>query len=157
MTDRVQCHANDYAPPRWALIGAGVMIVLVFAAALAGRHAEFGALRVSESPVVESRLIRIANAADFSATVTDAKDGSLIQVARAGAEEGFVWGAVNGLSYGRKQAGAALDAPYELARRADGKLTLTDTATGQKVLLNSFGKGNTAAFAKFLERKEASR
>lgn len=149
--------AHDFAPPRIALVAAGVMAVLAFAAALAGRNAEIGVARMAESPNVESRLIRIANGADFSATVTDAIDGSLIKVAKAGVEEGFVWGAVNGLSYGRKLAEGPLDAPYELARRADGRLTLTDLITGQTVFLDAFGQGNATALARLLETKEAAR
>lgn len=148
---------EQLAPPRFALIGAAAMIVLAFGMALLGSVADFGSYRMAESPIVESRLINIVNARDFTATVTDATDGSLIKVAKANQEEGFVWGAVNGLSYGRKLGKAPLDAPYELARRADGRLTLTDPTTGQKVFLDSFGPGNAVAFARLLERKEAAR
>lgn len=147
----------ELAPPRIALIGAGVMIVLAFAAAIVARVTDVGSYRMADSPIVDSRLINIVNARDFTATVTDATDGSLIKVAKANAEEGFVWGAVNGLSYGRKLAKAQLDAPYELARRADGRLTLTDPTTGQKVFLDSFGPGNAVAFARLLDRNEAAR
>lgn len=148
---------EQLAPPRVALIGAGVMIALAFGAALLGSVADVGSYRMADSPIVESRLINIVNSRDFTATVTDATDGSLIKVAKANAEEGFVWGAVNGLSYGRKHAKAPLDAPYELSRRADGRLTLTDPTTGQKVFLDSFGPVNAVAFARLLERPGAAR
>lgn len=154
---------HDFSPPRGALIGAAVLMALTFVAAVVGRTTDIGAERMPASPVVESRLLVISNsnAAAGSARVTDAADGSLVRQTKAGPEEGFIWGAVNGLSYGRKQIGGDLLAPYELARRADGRLTLTDTVTGQKVFLDAFGSSNAAAWARVLdakpEAKEATR
>ena len=112
---------------------------------------------MEESPTVESRLLTILDNGQGSSTVKDATTGDVLRVTSPGLEEGFVWGAVNGLSYGRKQIQAPADAPYELARRADGRITLTDLMTGQKVFLDSFGYGNAAAFARLFEQKEAAR
>lgn len=148
---------DDFSPPRAFLIGAAAMAVIALTAAFVGRTADVGTFRMADSPVVESRLLTILSPSIGHATVKDAVTGDLLRVTSPGVEEGFVWGAVNGLSYGRKQVKAPDDAPYELARRADGRLTLTDLVTGQKVFLDSFGYGNAAAFARLLERKEAAR
>ena len=148
--------AVDYAPPRFARYLAAVIVVATFAAAVMGRAWDIGTFHIPESAVVQSRLLRIVNTRDFTATVTDARTGALVTVAKIGPENGFIWGAVNGLSYGRKLIGAGPDAPYQLDRREDGRLVLTDTATGQKVFLNAFGSGNLAAFARLLEHKEAA-
>ncbi|GLK78286.1 photosynthetic complex assembly protein PuhC [Methylopila turkensis] len=148
--------ADNLAPPRIALIGAGLLAAAAFGAALLGR-ADIGAMRNSQSPTVESRSLVILATGVGSSSVFDAETGALIRATSPGVEDGFVWGAVNGLSYGRKRVGGALDAPYMLVRRADGKLTLTDSVTGQRVLLNSFGTSNVAAFDRLLAHKEAAR
>lgn len=148
---------RDYAPPRAARWAAGVIIAATFAAAVMGRAWDVGTFHLPESPVVQSRLLTIVNSRDFTATVTDATTGALVQVAKLTPETGFIWGAVNGLGYGRKLTGAGPEVPYELARRADGRLVLTDTATGQRVVLEAFGAGNRAAFAKLLEHQDASK
>lgn len=149
--------ADDFTPPRGFLIGAGFLATVALAAAFVGGAANVGTFRMEESPTVESRLLTIIDVGVGRAQVTDAETGRLLRVTNPGVEDGFVWGAVNGLSYGRKQMGAPIDAPYELARREDGRLTLTDLMTGQKVFLDSFGYGNAAAFARLLEQKEAAR
>lgn len=146
----------DYAPPRLARYIAGVLIAATFTAAVMGRVWDVGTFHIPPSEVVQSRMLRIMNSRDFSATVTDVDTGALVTVAKLSPETGFIWGAVNGLSYGRKLIGAGPEVPYELSRRADGRLVLTDTATGQKVFLNGFGSGNLAAFAKLLEHMEAA-
>ena len=148
---------DDFSPPRAFLIGAAAMAMLALVAAATGSAANVGTFRMPESPVVESRLLTILTKSEGSAAVKDAVTGELLRVTAPGLEEGFVWGAVNGLSYGRRQIKAPDDAPYELARRADGRITLTDLMTGQKVFLDSFGYGNAAAFARLFDSKEAAR
>ena len=148
---------DDFSPPPAFLMGAATMAVIALAAALYGSRSDVGTFRMEESPTVESRLLTILDNGQGSSTVKDATTGDVLRVTSPGLEEGFVWGAVNGLSYGRKQIQAPADAPYELARRADGRITLTDLMTGQKVFLDSFGYGNAAAFARLFEQKEAAR
>lgn len=149
--------ALDHAPPRLALWGAAAIVAATFAAAVLAKTTDIGASRTAEQAVVQSRMLRIVNAPDFSATVTDPVDGRVLMVAKIGPEEGFVWGLVNGLSYGRKLHGIGMDAPYELIRRADGSLMLNDPATRQTVRLKAFGTGNAAIFERLLEHKEAAR
>jgi putative photosynthetic complex assembly protein len=45
------------------------------------------------------------------------------------------------------------DAPVTLARHENGRLTLTDPATGWSVELTAFGSDNEAAFAALLPSK----
>lgn len=148
---------DDFSPPRPFLIGAGAMAAIALTAAFVGSRADVGTFRMEESPTVESRLLTILDSGVGSAIVKDAATGETLRVTTPGLAEGFVWGALNGLSYGRKQMHAPADAPYELVRRADGRITLTDLMTGQKVFLDSFGYGNAAAFARLFEHKEAAR
>jgi hypothetical protein len=41
--------------------------------------------------------------------------------------------------------------PFELIYRADGRLTLSDTATGRMVDLESFGPTNAGSFYRLLD------
>ena len=45
---------------------------------------------------------------------------------------------------------AKLELPFELIARVDGRVTLFDPSTGQRVDLESFGPTNTGEFARFL-------
>ena len=50
----------------------------------------------------------------------------------------------------RKRQGIDDVIPFTLIGRADGRLTLLDTATGRRVDLASFGPTNAAVFARIL-------
>ena len=45
--------------------------------------------------------------------------------------------------------------PFELIARADGRLTLLDPATGNRIDLESFGKDNVIEFAVLLKPQGA--
>jgi putative photosynthetic complex assembly protein len=57
---------------------------------------------------------------------------------------------MRGLNRARMQRNLPLDTPWRLIRWDNGRMTLSDTATGQRVELDAFGKTNAAAFARFL-------
>ena len=63
---------------------------------------------------------------------------------------GFVTVIGNGLDRARTVARVGQDAPVTLARHENGRLTLTDPATGWNVELTAFGSDNEAAFAALL-------
>ena len=65
-------------------------------------------------------------------------------------ENGFFRGALRGLARERRRAGLGSEQPFQLIGRADGRLTLTDPATGQRIDLESFGPTNAAVFARFM-------
>jgi putative photosynthetic complex assembly protein len=50
----------------------------------------------------------------------------------------------------RKLEAIGHEAPFTIAREADGRLTISDRETGRSVDLGSFGPTNTAAFARVL-------
>ena len=60
------------------------------------------------------------------------------------------------LKMSRLPAGS-MAAPFELIARADGRLTLIDTATEARIDLESFGPTNAAVFARLLTLGTASR
>jgi putative photosynthetic complex assembly protein len=68
-------------------------------------------------------------------------------------EQGFVRGALRALTRERYSRGIGPAAPFELIARADGRVTLFDPSTGQRVDLESFGPTNVAEFSRFLAMK----
>jgi putative photosynthetic complex assembly protein len=65
-------------------------------------------------------------------------------------EQGFVRGALRALARERYARGIGSAQPFELIARADGRITLMDPSTGQRVELESFGPTNSAEFSRFL-------
>jgi putative photosynthetic complex assembly protein len=97
----------------------------------------------------EQRLLRFEDRADGYVVVRDASSGA--QVAAIGSEgSGFVRGVMRGLARERHLNREGQAAPFLLASWPDGALSLTDTATGRVIELESFGPTNKAAFAHFL-------
>ena len=82
----------------------------------------------------------------YNFAVIDYKTGKQIDVVQG--EAGFVRGTLRGLAQERKRRGLDSGPPFELIYRADGRLTLSDTATGRLVDLESFGPTNASTFFK---------
>jgi putative photosynthetic complex assembly protein len=80
--------------------------------------------------------------------VIDATTKSVIHTMTG--EAGFFRGALRGLARERRRAGLGSEQPFQLIGRADGRLTLADPATGQRIDLESFGPTNAAVFARFM-------
>jgi putative photosynthetic complex assembly protein len=51
----------------------------------------------------------------------------------------------------RRKQGLGAEPAFELIARADGRLTLSDPATGERVDLESFGPTNAGVFARLLD------
>jgi len=141
--------SHDMSPPRPALLAGAGLIVAAIAFGALGHWADIGTVRIGEAEEIEAVSLIFANRPDGGTTVTRAEDGRLMRRLAPG-QDGFVWGAINGLSRGRRQAGLAEDAPYRLVRRSDGLLVLSDPTTGQMIVLRGFGRDNTAVFAALL-------
>lgn len=142
--------------PSYALWGAALVIALTLGIAAAGRFADVGTLRIAEAPLAAAKSLRFVNGTDGGVTITDGRDGHLVRVVTPGTD-GFIWGAVNALSRGRKLVNIGNEPPFTLGRRTDGRLVLIDPSTGQSIILAGFGHGNSAVFAKLLDSQEATR
>jgi len=85
---------------------------------------------------------------DGGVRVEDGVTGETLTVLHG--EQGFVRGALRALTRERYSRGIGSAAPFELIARVDGRVTLFDPSTGQRVDLESFGPTNVAEFARFL-------
>jgi putative photosynthetic complex assembly protein len=95
------------------------------------------------------RDIVIAGEHDTEITISDARTGETI-LTLAPEEGGFVRGSLRALSRMRLMAETPEGLPYRLIRWENGSVSLSDTATGERLYLNAFGPDNAAAYAELL-------
>jgi putative photosynthetic complex assembly protein len=110
-----------------------------------GQSAEVAA----PSAIVTQRALRFLDAEQGNVAVFDYKTGK--QIATITGQAGFVRGALRALVRERKLAGEGSDKPFNLIAYKDGRLTLEDTVSSQRIDLGSFGPENAANFATFLK------
>jgi putative photosynthetic complex assembly protein len=108
----------------------------------------------SQAAVVAERALRFDDAADGSIRVIDVRDAAadptaVLQVIAPGSG-GFLRGTLRALVRERRSAGLGAETPFRLVAHTDGRLTLEDPATAQRVDLESFGPTNSAVFAQLL-------
>ncbi len=132
--------------PRAALFAAGALVVLSFAAAIAGRFADVGALRAPEPDPVAERVLRFEVRADNAVAIYVGADAAAPATVLPPERNGFVRGVLRGLDHERRLSGVAPDAPYRLVRSSDGRLTLIDPSNDRRIELFGFGDANYAAF-----------
>ncbi|MEN9316352.1 MAG: putative photosynthetic complex assembly protein PuhC [Pseudomonadota bacterium] len=145
----MRAQTTDAVIPRRALLGAGGALGLCVVTIAALRLTGFSP-READGPSVDQRSLRFDDRPDGGIDVIDAASGTVID--RVHGEQGFVRGTLRGLARERRRRGLGADVPLQLLARADGRLTLTDPATGQRIDLESFGPANAAVFARWLDR-----
>lgn len=133
--------------PRGLLSAIGVLLVVSVVATAVVRWSGVD-IREPDARAVASRELRFDDANDGSIVITDAASGQ--PVARLSGEQGFVRGALRALARERRRSGADAGPPFQLLARADGRLTLVDPVTQQRIDLESFGPTNAAVFARLL-------
>jgi putative photosynthetic complex assembly protein len=101
-----------------------------------------------DSPINWQRTLRFEDRPDGSIAVVDGRTGEL--VASVQGEQGFLRGALRALSRERRARGLGPEQPFELIARPDGRLTLVDPVTEQRIELESFGPTNAGRFASLL-------
>lgn len=128
--------------PIWAL-GAVLLGTLLWAAT---HRIDRSGATVQDLPAVQwERSLRFEDRPDGGIAVLDA--ASQQEVARFHGEQGFLRGSLRALARERQRSGMGPQAPFVLTGHVDGRLTLRDTATGQRIALESFGPTNSAVFS----------
>jgi putative photosynthetic complex assembly protein len=145
---------HDDPQPHGDLVPGGILkaiglLLLLSVAAVAAVRLSGIEIRAPDAAAVETRALRFADQPDGSIAVIDASSGAA--VTRISGEGGFIRGALRALARERKLRGLDGSAPFLLIARADGRLTLEDPATGQRIDLESFGPQHAGAFGRLLE------
>ena len=133
--------------PRWILyFSAGIIAFSLISVGLI-RITGNGPDQLAAAPTVQRSLI-FEDQKDGGVRVADGVSGQTLTVLYG--EQGFVRGALRALARERFSRGIGSAQPFDLIARVDGRVTLMDPSTGQRVDLESFGPTNTAEFARFL-------
>ncbi len=136
--------------PRGALVGAAAAVALSLAAAGTARLTGIGASAPPVAEAVESRDLRFEDRPDGAVAVLAEPGGRVIEVMAPGTN-GFARGVLRSLVRERKREGLGpAAAPFRLTLWDDGRMTLEDPATGQRIGLEAFGPTNFGAFARLL-------
>lgn len=99
----------------------------------------------SRAPVLWQRSLHFEDRPNGDVAVLEA--GSRTEVAVMRGEQGFLRGTLRMLARERARRGLGPAQPFTLVAYADGRLTLADAATGERIHLESFGPANAGVFA----------
>ena len=133
--------------PRWVLWAAGGLLVFTLAAVAMVRITGNGPDQLAEAITAE-RLLRFEDTASGGVAVIDGVTGQLLTTVSG--EQGFFRGAIRALTRDRIARKIGSEQPFKLIARTDGRLTLFDPVSSQRIDLDSFGPTNAAVFAPFL-------
>jgi len=133
---------KDFLSPVGKMLIADVIIIVLLLVFINSR--DLSTIREPDASPVKVLQLRFEDRPDGSIAVIDYKSGKQIEAVQG--EAGFVRGTLRGLAQERKRRGLDSGPPFELIYRADGRLTLSDTATGRLVDLESFGPTNAGTF-----------
>jgi putative photosynthetic complex assembly protein len=101
--------------------------------------------RTPDAAVQWQRDLQFRDLPSGDVLVLDARTGQT--VAQFSGEQGFLRSTLRALARERQRSSLGKEAPFVLVGRTDGRLTLQDPSTGQRIDLESFGPSNAAVFA----------
>jgi len=104
--------------------------------------------RQADASVLVQKDLYFRDLPDGSVGVISANDGEVIS--KVTGQAGFVRGILRAMARERRIRQITSDDAFELISHSDGRLTLVDPATRNRIDLESFGKDNAAEFAVFL-------
>jgi putative photosynthetic complex assembly protein len=143
----MQAAAPSAVFPRIALVLAGVVIALTLGGIGMARWSGYDG-RQQDAQATAQRSLHFQDQPQGGIAIVDASSGATLETVYG--EQGFLRGTLRAVVRERKLRGLVSDAPLQLIARADGRLTLSDPATGARIDLESFGSTNAAVFARWL-------
>lgn len=138
------------APPKPVLRVAVAMVVLTFALVIAASQFGVGKSADVYGAAVAQRALSFDDAPDGGIIVRDGTTGAVALTLPQGTN-GFLRGAVRGLADRRRVAKLTHDSPFLLTAWEDGRVTLEDPLTGQRVAVSSFGPTQVKSFVALLD------
>ena len=142
---------KDFLSPVAKIVIAAVISIILLLVFINSR--DLSKVREPDASPAQVLQLRFEDRQDGSIAVIDYKTGKQIESVQG--EAGFVRGTLRGLAQERIRRGLDSGPPFELIYRTDGRLTLTDTATGRMVDLESFGPTNAGTFFKLFNASNA--
>jgi putative photosynthetic complex assembly protein len=142
--------------PKGALYGAGALVGLSLLITGFARVSGIGTSQTPEANIVQSRELRFEDRPDGGVSVYDGRTDRVVDVLAPGTN-GFVRGVLRAFARERRREDVGPQPPFVLTRWSDGRLSIEDVATGERIELIAFGQTNFAAFARLLNNRSASR
>jgi putative photosynthetic complex assembly protein len=142
--------------PRGVLLGAGLLIGFALVSVTTARLLHWQESVVPVSREVASLRLNFIDGTDGTVEIRDAAHGGVLVARLATSANGFLRGVVRGLARMRESNDIGPAAPFVLTRWADGRLTLSDPATGERIPLEAFGSKNSRAFAVLFAADESA-
>jgi putative photosynthetic complex assembly protein len=142
---------KDFLSPVAKVVIATIISIILLLVFINSR--DLSKVREPDAAPAQVLQLRFEDRQDGSIAVIDYKTGKQIESVQG--EAGFVRGTLRGLAQERMRRGLDSGPPFELIYRTDGRLTLTDTATGRMVDLESFGPTNAGTFFKLFNASNA--
>jgi putative photosynthetic complex assembly protein len=136
--------------PRAALLGLLGLVVFSLLAVIIARTLGYKTGEPLPDSVVEQRDLRFSDGAGGIVYVWDTSDDALLISLQPGSEN-FIRGVLRSMARERRSRELDRETPFRIARHSDGRLTLDDLATGQRINLKAFGPTNQGAFARLLD------
>jgi putative photosynthetic complex assembly protein len=136
--------------PRGPLIGAALLVVLVFAVAIEARTTGHSASLEPVTGVALQREVRFDPQGDGTLSVFDV--GQNREIVRLHSDKnGFIFGMLRGIRQKRDVAQTDPKTPFRITRWQDGRMTLDDPSTGMHVAVSSFGPTQIASFEQLFQ------
>jgi len=135
--------------PLAALLGAAALIGVSLALVAMARLNGVGATRMPVAAVVSTRDLRFEDLSNGGISVYDMQAERVITTVQPGTN-GFLRGVLRGLARERRREEVGKLPPFRLTRWADGRLSIDDPMTGQRVNLEVFGPTNVEVFAQLM-------
>jgi putative photosynthetic complex assembly protein len=133
--------------PRWVLWSVAALLAFSLGAVALVRITGNGPDQLAAATLSE-RLLRFEDRPNGGVAVIDGETGHLLTTMTG--EQGFLRGVVRALARDRNARKIGSEQPFKLISRTDGRLTLLDPISGQRVDLESFGPTNAGVFVPFL-------
>lgn len=153
--DARQGRKTNRLPP--AILAASIgLVVFAASAVLFGQATGLGLVRQEAGRPVAMRDIIISRAPGDAVVVNDAASGKAIATYPKDTG-GFVRGSLRAFERMRQVAAVPNGVAYRIIKWDTGRVSLSDTATGERIYLEAFGRDNAAAFAALLDSQGGTR
>lgn len=149
MESTLSTHDNPNAGTRLILIGLASLVLLVLVATLIARLTGYTTATPPSETIIELRELGFRDLPRGIVEIYDWQDETVITRLAAG-DGSFIRGVVRSLVRQRRGLPENLSAPFVLAQHSDGRLILSDPATGETIDLVAFGPTNIASFRALL-------
>lgn len=142
--------------PTGIILAAIALLLFSAAAVVFGQATGMGLVKQQVGQPVAVRDVIITRGAGDTVVVTDAATGQTVAVYPPDAG-GFVRGSLRAFERMRQVAAVPTDAAYRIIQWDTGRVSLSDTVTGERIYLEAFGRDQATAFAALLDQKGGPR